>query len=232
MSNWEGGIRVSSFISGGIVSNARRGTVYRGLVSAFDFYATILSLAGGNTSDPAAEAAGLPPVDGMDLSAVLLGSTPTPPGGLERLELVIGTQDATVQNVAGLLWMVRADSQTGAPARLYKLLTGVQNQNAHSAPLSPNSTENATLGFPPALPDEFTLDCTDQGCLYELLGDADERINLASPSAPPRVAQIVAHMQIRLREARRTSLVRSAGPTDEKACVAAEKRGGYWGPWL
>ena len=35
--NWEGGIRMNSFISGGFIPVKQRGTVYRGLVAAWDW---------------------------------------------------------------------------------------------------------------------------------------------------------------------------------------------------
>ena len=40
-SNWEGGIRVAAFVSGGVVPAARRGTVETGLVAGWDWYATL-----------------------------------------------------------------------------------------------------------------------------------------------------------------------------------------------
>eukprot|EP00729_Bicosta_minor_P025012 gene25012-2650_t len=40
-SNWEGGIRVAAFVSGGIVPAARRGTIETGLVAGWDWYATL-----------------------------------------------------------------------------------------------------------------------------------------------------------------------------------------------
>lgn len=192
MSNFEGGIRVPSFISGGFVPPARRGTEYTGLVAAHDFYAMVIGLAGGNTTDPLSDAAGLPAVDGIDLSSVILfGAAPSAGGrsddgggsgggggiggggriaaaATERTELVIGTENTSQRDVAGVLWAVPPNQTAGGTARLYKLLTGVVNQGAHSAPISPNGTENASLRFPPAEPDEFWVDCGDEGCLYEV----------------------------------------------------------------
>jgi arylsulfatase I/J len=40
MNNWEGGIRVNSWISGGFLPVHMRGTKYDGLVTAWDYYAT------------------------------------------------------------------------------------------------------------------------------------------------------------------------------------------------
>ena len=65
-SNFDGGIRVPSFVSGGAVPERARGTQRDGLVTLWDWYATWASLAGVDANDPAAEAAsvarGLPPV--------------------------------------------------------------------------------------------------------------------------------------------------------------------------
>lgn len=43
-SNWEGGIRVAAFVSGGIVPAARRGTIETGLVAGWDWYATLAGM--------------------------------------------------------------------------------------------------------------------------------------------------------------------------------------------
>eukprot|EP00038_Savillea_parva_P012898 m.207655 g.207655 ORF g.207655 m.207655 type:complete len:663 (+) comp23877_c0_seq1:26-2014(+) len=227
MSNWDGGIRVASFVSGGWIPAARRGAVYQGLISVFDFYAVLVSVAGGNVSDPVATANGLPPVDAIDVSGALFGTN----ASQYRSELVIGTQDPRMRNVAGLLRLVGTTdtNMTQSPPRLYKLLTGAVNQAVLSGPLSPNATENATLRFPPAAPDEYTINCTDRGCLYNVLADPSEQSNLV---ASKEVADILASMKSRLETARQTSLDRRPGATDEGACVAAEARGGYWGPWL
>jgi hypothetical protein len=72
MSNFDGGIRTASFISGGFLPEARRGSSYHGLVSIADWYSISCGLAGAGTTDHAAAAVGLPPVDGIDLSRALV----------------------------------------------------------------------------------------------------------------------------------------------------------------
>merc|ERR1719265_2640561 len=72
--NWEGGIRSNAFVSGGFLPKSRRGIKYEGLVTAWDWYGTFAALAGVDSFDHRAALAGLPPVDSMDLSEVLLGS--------------------------------------------------------------------------------------------------------------------------------------------------------------
>lgn len=86
--NFEGGIRVNSFISGGFLPASRRGIKYSGLFTGWDYYATFAALAGVDATDHRAALAGLPPIDSHDFSGVVLGSTmsASPP----RTEILIG----------------------------------------------------------------------------------------------------------------------------------------------
>jgi arylsulfatase A-like enzyme len=72
-SNTEGGIRVCSFASGGWLPSAVRGTKHKGLVAAWDWYATFSELAGVDPTDARAAAASLPPIDSVSLASVLMG---------------------------------------------------------------------------------------------------------------------------------------------------------------
>lgn len=51
MNNWEGGIRVNGFISGGFLPAGQRGITYDGLITAWDYYATFSALAGVDPTD-------------------------------------------------------------------------------------------------------------------------------------------------------------------------------------
>ena len=78
-SNWDGGIRVNAFLSGGYVPVAKRGTRSSSLVALWDWYATLASIGGlgeADIADGRAAAAGLPPIDSIDQSAHLLGTLP------------------------------------------------------------------------------------------------------------------------------------------------------------
>ena len=66
-SNWQGGIRVNSWVSGGLVPSAMHGMKLAGLAAVWDWYGTFAGLAGADPTDHRAEAAGLPPVDSVDL---------------------------------------------------------------------------------------------------------------------------------------------------------------------
>lgn len=99
----EGGIRLNAFASGGLIPPAQRGTTYEGWLHLADFYATACALAGVDPTDHRAAAAGLPPIDSLDFSAVLLGTNMTSP----RTEIAIGSSDDSDHTgntiVAGLI---------------------------------------------------------------------------------------------------------------------------------
>ena len=62
LNDFEGGVRVAAFLSGGALPTAARGTQLDALIHIADWYATFAALAGVNgTADPEAAAAGLPP---------------------------------------------------------------------------------------------------------------------------------------------------------------------------
>jgi|EP01043_Picozoa_sp_COSAG02_P002251 arylsulfatase A-like enzyme len=244
MSNFDGGIRVGSFIAGGVIPEVKRGTKYTGLVGLFDWYTTLCSLAGVSAVDHQATKASLPPVDGLDLSAALLGvvdgpmATAIAPEITHRNELAIGTGDQTQRFVAGL-YMEGPARSDGTRGPLYKLLLGTINQNAHSGPLSPNRSMNATLSFPSGgnvadwTPDAYALDCGDAtGCLWDVRADPEEREDLARGSPPPNIVEVMRLMRQKVEEYRAGALMRIPGPPQPAACAAAmgEHRG-YWGPF-
>ena len=51
MSNWDGGVRVNAFVSGGFLPPPVRGTKFEGLVAAWDLFATFCDLAGVSPVD-------------------------------------------------------------------------------------------------------------------------------------------------------------------------------------
>ena len=88
---FDGGIRVAAFASGGWLPVAQRGRWTDGLVAIEDWYRTFARLGGlrdDQITDHEAAAAGLPPVDSLDVSSLLLG-TPgaTPP----RTDVALGS---------------------------------------------------------------------------------------------------------------------------------------------
>ena len=67
---FEGGTRVMGLVSGGLVPPARRGAVERGLMHGADWLATLCGVLGAADAcreDERARAAGLPPLDSLDM---------------------------------------------------------------------------------------------------------------------------------------------------------------------
>ena len=71
-SEFEGGVRVSAFASGGLVPRSKRGLTSNGIAAIADIYTTLCAIAQVDPSDPEGVAAGLPRVDGVDISPMLL----------------------------------------------------------------------------------------------------------------------------------------------------------------
>ena len=113
-------MRVNAWASGGFLPPSVRGTTYNGLICGWDWYGTTALLAGVDPHDSRAEAAGLPPVDSHDMTAVLLGTNLTSP----RTEIAIGTQPMQTIIYPGgtaVQGIIQRDAETGD---LWKLLTG------------------------------------------------------------------------------------------------------------
>ena len=164
-------------------------------------------------------------MDGVDLSTALLGmvdgtaSAVVAPAVTHRYELPIGTGDETQRFVAGL-YMEGPPGVDDVPGPLYKLLLGTVNQNAHSGPLSPNRTMNATLSFPSGgnvadwIPDAYAVDCGEAtGCLWDVRADPEERFDLARISPlPSHLIEVMHVMRTKIEGYRSSALMRVPGP--------------------
>lgn len=232
-SNWEGGIRINSFVSGGFLHPSRRGRRYRGLVAAWDWYATFASLAGVDATDFRAQASGLPPVDSIDMSELLVGGRSLSACRLRR-DFPIGAQPRPTalesatpcEDIAP--WINSIDNCSSVvgiiaerEGRLWKLITGLEKQYVATGPYTPNST--AFLSTAP----EYDRDC-GAGCLFDLESDPLESTDLAELRP-----QMVNSLQRRMEEHARRSFNPRRGFNTGQACDAAlNEYGGFWGPFV
>lgn len=166
-SNLEGGVRVVSFLAGGWIPQDLRGSTSHALIATADWYSTFAALAGVDPTDRRAASYGLPPIDSLDQSSLLLtrrnGDVSQPPSTVGRRDIVLGglvhTQPARFLSRA----IISADVGTaGGSPKLYKLLLGTVKMATWSGPRFPNST-SAAVNY-----QQLLENCTS-GCLYEVL---------------------------------------------------------------
>lgn len=210
--SWNGGVFVNAFLSGGYLPPAARGTVSLELVSVADYFVTLCVRAGlplaECTSDPVAEAAGLPPIDGLDFwPSVVLGEGPGP-----RAELPVDGSTFIARN----------------GTRLFKLMLGDVGGAGWTGPRFPNAT-----GTNPMAPSERC----GAGCLFDLLTDGgfSEHEDVAAQN-PAVVAAMTARLA-ELRKGfysnsdRGTDIAPCPKGGDCACFAAANVWGGFLGPW-
>eukprot|EP01084_Bolivina_argentea_P042850 78986_1 len=73
-SDFEGGIRVVGLISGGYLPGYKKGKSINGTIHIADFYSTLCHIVGLNPEDKRAEAAGLPPIDSINMWPYLISN--------------------------------------------------------------------------------------------------------------------------------------------------------------
>ena len=216
MSNWQGGIRVNAYASGGLIPAARRGTVENGLVHGADAYSTFCALAGVDPTDHRAAAAGLPPIDSLNMWPLISGANSTSP----RTEIVAGSDSSECNfgNGTTVQALVRSDG--------WKLIIGSLGQNVWSGPISPNGTQWDDVPYHCGIP--TTPPTGKGGCLFNVLTDPTEHDDVAASNPG-----IVAEMYARILEHQKTAVTPNRGRDDGSACRAAmgqwQQR---WGPFL
>ena len=224
MSNWQGGIRVNAYASGGFLPAAVRGTTVGGLIETADMYTTFCAIAGVDPADARAAAAGLPAVDGFDMWPMISGANLTSP----RTEVPIGANASEV-NMSKFYngTVVQGIVTTAGPAGgLWKLLVGEVPQNIWTGPQYPNQStswvdnpEHCGIPMDPVV--------GKGGCLFDLLADPTEHNDVAA--AHP---DIVAALYKRIEHHQSTVFSPNRGTDDGSACRAATHTwGGFYGPF-
>ncbi|CAJ1426803.1 unnamed protein product [Effrenium voratum] len=232
-SDFDGGVRTATFISGGYVPAERRGKVHEGIVSVSDWYTIFSELAGVDPTDTQAEKANvwlkekglsqLAPVDGKkgQLEAIFSGS----PGPRATEPLFLS-----------------GNALLDFP---YKLVTGKQVYMVHTGPVFPNCSTISSVkaGKGPDFIDfavlEKKIDLGDshywrgdcgEGCLFNVQEDPSESIDL---SKKPEHADRLQKMIATLAEYNKTLFLPERGETHIQACYSAMLNGhGTFGPFV
>jgi arylsulfatase I/J len=216
-SNFQGGVRANCFVSGGAVPAGVRGTPVPGLVSIADVYTTLCALAGVDPADDRAAAAGLPPVDGLDMWPLLSGANATGP----RADVPLGTSaspDPDVQSGTVVQGVVRADG--------WKLLINEVTSAVWTSPQYPNGS--TWVDTPHPCGDPLSNATAKKGCLFNVLTDPSEYDDVAE--AHP---DIVLELRARITQWQATAFAPERGADDGAACRAAMSTWrGSWGPFL
>jgi arylsulfatase I/J len=174
-SNFEGGIRVPAFVSGGFLPARVRSTRESGLMAGWDWYATFASLAGVDPTDKKAAKAGLPPIDSVNLWPLLSGNAKSSP----RDVLLLGSTENGYNGrkngktvVAGII----------APPLKIVLGQSPGNKEPFAAWFSKEDSPNASSPKDNVLLKELTETCgptPETGCMYNVWEDSGEHENIA-----------------------------------------------------
>eukprot|EP00040_Diaphanoeca_grandis_P044585 m.12819 g.12819 ORF g.12819 m.12819 type:complete len:654 (+) comp9463_c0_seq1:180-2141(+) len=212
-SDFEGGVRVAAYVSGGIIPDSLRGTHKNGLMHVCDWYATFGYLAGYTPDDPKAAAAQLPAPDTLNTWEWIVSDTNTNTQS-PRTELCLsgGTDSATgAPRSSGLIMTINGS--------LFKLVRGTQGSSMFPGPHMPNASGGSSA-----------VDCAD-GWLFNLTADAIEHIDLSKTFEYAEVYDVIKKRQLFYDESYYQSDGRDGA--DPAATKAAEgKYRGFWGPWL
>ncbi len=210
VSNWEGGTRVAAFVSGGAVPEAMRGKKLTGYAHIADWYSTFCALAGVDPTDTQAAAAGLPPIDSLNLWPWLSGSVSESP----RTEIPLSINYDMGHRAVGF-------NSSALIIGDMKLLVGVQLMSYHQGPAFPNASRYGVFTDP-----SLRKDCLI-GCLYNISADPTEQQDIAIQHP-----EVVRNMRNRIDELSETSFETSSDKSQTDECVAKVKaNGGYYGPW-
>ena len=169
--NWEGGVRVPTFVTGGYLPPHMKGQSLTGLFHVADWYATFSRLAGLGSDVPADGPSG---PDSHDMWDYISGQIQTSP----RTEII---HDHRMFNNASRVDGCRGQAIYEKPGynalgaiRLgdYKLIIGDEYEAFWFGEFSPNNT-----GVRPKL---GRVECVDFPCLYDIVNDPGEHVNLAT----------------------------------------------------
>eukprot|EP01064_Diplonema_japonicum_P010618 TRINITY_DN1785_c0_g1_i1.p1 TRINITY_DN1785_c0_g1~~TRINITY_DN1785_c0_g1_i1.p1 ORF type:complete len:532 (+),score=127.75 TRINITY_DN1785_c0_g1_i1:635-2230(+) len=202
MSDWEGGVRVNAFISGGYVPKELQGTKSESYVHVADWYPTLCKLVGVDYYDEAAAKAGLHQVDGVPVLDHFFKKNATVPRTMIHL-----SDQALIQGE-------------------WKVLVGQQVMTGWQGPYYPNATGLQPLYNKDSPVDDWKHEC-GTGCLYNIIEDPNETNNLALTNGNK-----LQELTSKLADLNKGNYNPNRGQGDPRACQQAIKYGGFYGPWI
>jgi len=202
--------------------------VETGLVTLWDWYATFCGLAGVDPTDARAAAAGLPPIDSLDIWPLISGANATSP----HATLVIGSPSDPTSGGEGPKALLMNVTVQGIIQPPYKLLIGPLIYAVWTGPVHPNGTgpvpdyqaihhcgDPADTTFPPG-----------PGCLFDIQKDPGETTDLTHK---PALAPVKAALRALIAEAQAGVFNPRRGTANSTTlCDAAAAAGGFLTPFL
>eukprot|EP00730_Choanoeca_flexa_P004719 TRINITY_DN11782_c0_g1_i1.p1 TRINITY_DN11782_c0_g1~~TRINITY_DN11782_c0_g1_i1.p1 ORF type:complete len:519 (+),score=67.23 TRINITY_DN11782_c0_g1_i1:149-1558(+) len=200
--DFEGGVRTASFVSGGLVPPAMRGTSVDGYIHVADWYATVCDVAG---VDPTDNAPGVPPSDSLSMWPMLSGQNSTGP----RLDVPLNYLNATLGFNAAL---IRGD---------YKIVIGNQGHTGlWWGPDYPNSTVKVNATDP---------GCPD-GCLFDIIKDPSEYSDIKQEQ--PDVYRELYEALLEYGKGVYQADADGHYDTTQCENAMQQRCGGFWCPWI
>lgn len=222
-SNWEGGVRVPAFVSGGFLPSAMRGSVLHGLVHVSDWYATLSAVAGlGDEAD----GAGPSTPDSFNVWPYLSGEVSESP----RTEIVLDHHMFTNESAnigsdtvcGGQEWFELPGYDALGSIRVgrHKLIVGPEKTASWYGQFSPNITA-------PSDRDLYVACWTP--CVFDVVADPGEHVDLAA-SDPDLLRELWA----KFNESNAEYHPDVYGPPVDYDgfCAGVNANGGWVSPWL
>lgn len=212
MGDFEGGIRVNAFASGGFIPESQRGTAADKYVHIADWYSTFCHLAGVDVHDERADVADLPAVDSINQWPLWSSNNVH---NASRTEIHI-SEKTLIQGQYNLL--------TGGFEMFEPRLT-------HGLDLVPMDGYWDGYGVVSDISTLTKMRNCRRGCLFDIRLDPYEQVDLAE-AHPKQYGSVRDQMMARLAELNRDIFRPDRGSPDPEACAQVERNGGFWGPWV
>jgi arylsulfatase I/J len=244
--DFEGGVRVASFLAGGFVTASvpkkRRGKRLNGMMHICDWWSTFAGLAGHTetsrmidprSKDDAKHGREIPyrvkRVDSLDMWPYITGAAPSSPRTITVLSAGTTKMTGEERRNGGMIW--------GS----WKLVVGPQLDGSIPRPTTPDESDSFEWEGPWETQEDktqFPIDC-GAGCLFNLADDEGERSDLRYSMAHRKILKM---MQDKFKELT-LEVNGTDGPMFQSYSLqgkdsgvakraARQKHNMFWGPWL
>jgi len=213
LTDWEGGIRVNAFVSGGVVPVGKRGTELDKYVHISDWYATLCHMAGVEAADERAAKVGLPAVDSIDQWDLLFGNTSFDSATAPRTSMHISKAAYIEGNFKIIIGNVLPSTWGGG---LFK------------AGQVPFAGYFPGYGLQGAIDTVIKREDCGTGCLYDIMNDPNEYHDLAKdqPDLLKKMFDTLSKLNEKVFEPDRGTMTTQACDT------ALQQYKGFYGPFV